>query len=231
MLAPSTGDNVSVAARARHGGMRRLQRREVVGAALFLLPTGVIFVAFIAYPIVGSFALTFFRWDGLSHRQFIGLDNYRTLVSDPLLGTVLVNTLAFVIGDVALKMLLALFLAVLVNRYLSRLIRTLFRSVVFFPVIVSGVAIGIIWQWLMNTNLGLINFYLGALGLPIVAGWTPARTRCRLSLWSTYGATLGSHSSSSPLGYRESHPSSTKRPLLTAPATGSASARLRCRSY
>lgn len=169
MLAPSTGDNVSVAARARHGGMRRLQRREVVGAALFLLPTAVIFVAFIAYPIVGSFALTFFRWDGLSHRQFIGLDNYRTLVSDPLLGTVLVNTLAFVIGDVALKMLLALFLAVLVNRYLSRLIRTLFRSVVFFPVIVSGVAIGIIWQWLMNTNLGLINFYLGALGLPIVA--------------------------------------------------------------
>jgi multiple sugar transport system permease protein len=158
-----------VAARARHGGMRRLQRREVVGAALFLLPTAVIFVAFIAYPIVGSFALTFFRWDGLSHRQFIGLDNYRILISDPLLGTVLVNTLGFVIGDVALKMLLALFLAVLVNRYLSRLIRTLFRSVVFFPVIVSGVAIGIIWQWLMNTNLGLINYYLGALGLPIVA--------------------------------------------------------------
>jgi multiple sugar transport system permease protein len=141
----------------------------MVGAAVFLLPTAVIFVAFIAYPIVGSFALTFFRWDGLSHRQFIGLDNYRTLVSDPLLGTVLVNTLGFVIGDVALKMLLALFLAVLVNRYLSRLIRTLFRSVVFFPVIVSGVAIGIIWQWLMNTNLGLINYYLGALGLPIVA--------------------------------------------------------------
>ena len=169
MRAPSTGENVSVAAPARHGGMRRLQRREVVGAALFLLPTAVIFVAFIAYPIVGSFALTFFRWDGLSHRQFIGLDNYRTLVSDPLLGTVLVNTLAFVIGDVALKMLLALFLAVLVNRYLGRLIRTLVRSVVFFPVIVSGVAIGIIWQWLMNTNLGLINFYLGALGLPIVA--------------------------------------------------------------
>jgi multiple sugar transport system permease protein len=149
--------------------MRRLQRREVVGATLFLLPTAVIFVAFIAYPIVGSFALTFFRWDGLSHRQFIGLDNYRTLLSDPLLGTVLLNTLGFVIGDVALKMLLALFLAVLVNRYLSGLTRTLFRSVVFFPVIVSGVAIGIIWQWLMNTNLGLINYYLGALGLPIVA--------------------------------------------------------------
>jgi multiple sugar transport system permease protein len=149
--------------------MRRLQRREVLGAALFLLPTAVIFVAFIAYPIVGSFALTFFRWDGLSHRQFIGPDNYRTLLSDPLLGTVLLNTLGFVIGDVALKMLLALFLAVLVNRYLSGLTRTLFRSVVFFPVIVSGVAIGIIWQWLMNTNLGLINYYLGALGLPIVA--------------------------------------------------------------
>ena len=82
MLAPSTGGNVSVAAGAGHGGMRRLQRREVVGAALFLLPTAVIFVVFIAYPIVGSFALTFFRWDGLSHRQFIGLDNYRTLASD-----------------------------------------------------------------------------------------------------------------------------------------------------
>jgi len=171
----------SVSARPHNRGMGRRRQREAVAAALFLLPSTVLFLIFIAAPIVASFALTFFRWDGLSHAQFAGLDNYHTLVGDPVVGTVLFNTAVFVIGDVALKMLLALVLAVLVQRYLGRLVRTLFRAVVFFPVIVSSVAIGIIWVWLMNTSLGLINYYLGAIGWPQVA-WLDSSSHAMGSL-------------------------------------------------
>ncbi|MDB5073879.1 MAG: permease component of ABC-type sugar transporter [Chloroflexi bacterium] len=157
------------------------KRRESTAAALFLLPSTVLFVLFVLSPIIASFVLTFFRWDGLSSGTFIGLDNYRTLFHDSLVRTVLTNTVVFVVGDTFVKMVLALLLAVVVHRYLGRFLRTLFRGVIFFPVIVSGVAVGIIWQWLMNTSLGLINYYAGALGLPTTA-WLDSSSTALSSL-------------------------------------------------
>lgn len=74
-----------------------------------------------------------------------------------------------IISDVAGKTLLGLFLAVVVTRYVHRALQTLFRAVIFFPVIVSGVAVGIIWVWLLNTSLGVVNYYLGRIGLPTVS--------------------------------------------------------------
>ena len=160
---------------------RRVQRHEAGAAALFLLPSTVLFLIFVLGPIVASLLLTLFQWDGLSSGKFIGLDNYRTLIHDPLVRTALKNTLVFVVGDVAFKMILALILAVLANRYLGRILSTVFRGVIFFPVIVSGVAVGIIWQWLMNTSLGLINYYLGKVNLPAVA-WLDASSTALTSL-------------------------------------------------
>lgn len=157
------------------------KRRESMAAGLFLLPSTVLFVLFVLSPIIASFVLTFFRWDGLSSGTFIGLDNYRTLFHDSLVRTVLTNTVVFVVGDTFVKMVLALLLAVVVHRYLGRFLRTLFRGVIFFPVIVSGVAVGIIWQWLMNTSLGLINYYAGALGLPTTA-WLDSSSTALSSL-------------------------------------------------
>jgi multiple sugar transport system permease protein len=159
----------------------RRKRREATAAGLFLLPSTLLFVLFVLSPIIASLVLTFFRWDGLSSGTFIGLDNYRTLFHDSLVRTVLTNTVVFVVGDTVLKMLLALLLAVLVHRYLGRFLRTMFRGVIFFPVIVSGVAVGIIWQWLMNTSLGLINYYLGTLNLPTVA-WLDSSSTALSSL-------------------------------------------------
>jgi multiple sugar transport system permease protein len=157
-----------------------MRRRETLGAALFLLPSAVLFVIFVLGPIIASLILTLFRWDGLSSATFVGLDNYRTLFHDPLVRTVLQNTAVFVLGDVAIKMVLALALAVLAHRYLGLFLNTLFRGIIFFPVIVSGIAVGLIWKWLMDTSLGLINYYLGALNLPVVAWLDSSGT----ALWS-----------------------------------------------
>jgi len=165
-LTSKRGLGTPAVARIRRG---HVSRRETVAATVFLLPTAILFLMFVAGPIVGSFVLTFLKWDGLTPSQFAGLDNYRMLLSDGLVRTVLLNTVVFVIADVFLKMLIALVLAVVVSRYVTRIVSTVFRSIIFFPVIISGVAIGILWQWLMSTSLGLINYYLGALSLPVVA--------------------------------------------------------------
>jgi ABC-type glycerol-3-phosphate transport system permease component len=69
---------------------------------------------------------------------------------------------------------------VLAHRYLGLFLNTLFRGIIFFPVIVSGIAVGLIWKWLMDTSLGLINYYLGALNLPVVAWLDSSGT----ALWS-----------------------------------------------
>jgi multiple sugar transport system permease protein len=147
----------------------RFARHEMHVAYLLVLPTMVLFLIFVAGPMFASMALTFLQWDGLSAIHFAGLDNYGTLLHDGLLRTVILNTVVFVIASVALKMLLALFLAVVVYRYTTRFISTVFRSIVFFPVVISGVAVGIIWQWLMSTSFGLINYYLGVFGLSPIA--------------------------------------------------------------
>jgi len=150
-------------------GSARLKRRESSGAFLFILPSVLLFLAFVAGPMVVSFVISFYTWDGMTPAHFVGLDNYSALRGDALLSTVLLNTLVFVAGSVLLKMVLALLLAVLINRYIPPILRGVFRAVVFFPVIISGVAIGLIWLWMMGTSLGIINYVLGLVGLPGIA--------------------------------------------------------------
>src|SRR5918911_1584645 len=145
--------------RTRAGNVFRSDR---VAAYIMLAPTTISFLLFLAGPMLAGFGLTFFRWDALSRASFVGLQNYHTLVTDPLVATALWNTVSFVVPDVALKLVLGLVLAVLVDRFVLAPLRYLLRATVFFPVIISAVAGATIWNWLMNTDLGLINYYLQA---------------------------------------------------------------------
>ncbi len=145
--------------RARTGNLFRSDR---VAAYIMLAPTVVSFVVFLVGPLLMGFGLTLFQWDALSPATFVGLQNYRTLLSDPLVPTVLWNTLTFAIPDIVLKMVLGLVLAALVDRFVITPLRALFRATVFFPVIISAVAGATLWSWMMNTDFGLINYYLQA---------------------------------------------------------------------
>jgi len=173
---------------------RLMQHHETRAGMLFLLPSAVLFLVFVAGPVIASLALTFFQWDGLSPGQFLGFANYGALIHDQQVWTVLLNTIVFTVGDVVGKTALGLFLAVVVTRYLRRVLQTIFRSILFFPVIVSGVAIGIIWSWLLNTTLGVVNYYLGIIGLPAVA-WLDSSAHALPSLilvdiWRNVGFTF-----------------------------------------
>jgi raffinose/stachyose/melibiose transport system permease protein len=129
----------------------------------FYLPAALVFGVFFIVPTALSFYFSLTRWT-LFNSTFIGLDNYRTFVSDPQLVTGLRNTIIYAVLTSGFKVIISLPLAMLLTSRIR--LKGLLRSIVFFPTLVSIVAIGITFSTLMQPSTGLINTALGALGLP-----------------------------------------------------------------
>ena len=139
---------------------------------LFLAPTLIGLGLFTFLPILASIALAFFRWDIITDPQFVGLDNFAQIAADPTIRVSFLNTIAFVIIAVTLQLALALGLAVLVNAKMPALLRSFFRSVLFFPLILSAAPVSIIMSYLFNENFGLVNHFLNMFGIGNVAWLT-----------------------------------------------------------
>jgi raffinose/stachyose/melibiose transport system permease protein len=129
----------------------------------FYLPAALVYSLFFLVPTALAFYFSLTRWS-LFDATFIGLDNYRAFVTDPQLVSGLRNTLIYAVITSGLKVIIALPLAVLFTSAIR--LKGLFQSIVFFPVLVSTVAVGITFATLMQPSTGLINTLLGALGLP-----------------------------------------------------------------
>ena len=129
----------------------------------FFLPTGVVYILFFLVPTALAFYFSLTRWT-LFDAVFIGLENYRDFLGDPQLISGLRNTIIYAVMTSGLKVVLGLLLATLLTSGLK--LQTFLRSVVFFPVLVSTVAVGITFSVLMQPSTGLINTVLGAFGLP-----------------------------------------------------------------
>jgi raffinose/stachyose/melibiose transport system permease protein len=129
----------------------------------FYLPAVLVFGVFFLVPTALAFYFSLTRWT-LFDATFIGLDNYRDFVGDPQLVSGLRNTLLYAVLTSGLKVVIALPLAMLFTSSIR--LKGLFRSIVFFPVLVSTVAVGITFATLMQPSVGLINTALGSIGLP-----------------------------------------------------------------
>jgi raffinose/stachyose/melibiose transport system permease protein len=133
----------------------------------FYLPAALVFGVFFLAPTVLAFYFSLTRWT-LFDATFIGFDNYERFFSDPQLMSGLRNTIAYAIMTSGLKVIISLPLAVLLT---SRLwLKDLLRGIIFFPVLVSTVAVGITFSVLMQPSTGLINSVLGAFG-PYKPDW------------------------------------------------------------
>lgn len=129
----------------------------------FYLPALVIFAVFFLIPTAYAFYISLNRWT-LFDTTFIGLQNYERFFRDPQLTTALKNTFIYAFLTSGAKVIISLPLAVLLTAGLN--LQSFFRSVIFFPVLVSSVAVGITFSTLMQPSDGLINLALSALGLP-----------------------------------------------------------------
>ncbi|MCW2810339.1 MAG: putative transporter permease protein, partial [Friedmanniella sp.] len=128
----------------------------------FLLVPGAIYLLFFVVPTVSSFYYSFTRWD-LFTSTWIGLDNYRTFFAEQALVIGLRNTLIYAVLTSGLKVVLGMALALLLT---SKIIaRGYLRSVVFFPVLVSAIGVGLTFTVLLNPERGLVNVALGGVGV------------------------------------------------------------------
>lgn len=128
----------------------------------FYLPAALVFGVFFLIPMALACYFSLTRWS-LFDATFIGFQNYATFLEDPMLIAGLRNTIVYAVLTSALKVVIALPLAVLLTSSLR--LKTLIRGVIFFPVLVSTIAVGITFSALMQPSIGLINTVLGALGL------------------------------------------------------------------
>ncbi len=125
---------------------------------LYLAPVVIGVVIVTGGAIVASFLLGFTDWDLIRPPGWIGLANYREMMGSDLFRTVLGNTLYFTALMVPTSVAGSLALALLINRKIRGI--TFFRTVFFFPVVTSMIAVAVVWSWLYNPEFGLINYLL-----------------------------------------------------------------------
>ncbi|MFP5075858.1 carbohydrate ABC transporter permease [Rhizobium sp. YIM 134829] len=128
----------------------------------FFLPAAIVYGVLFLLPTVTSLWYSLTRWD-LTTAEFIGLDNFRQFFSEPFLVQGLVNTLIYAVTTSGLKTICGLLLAVLLTSNIVA--RGLLRTMIFFPVLVSTIGIGITFTVLMHPTRGVINVALGAIGI------------------------------------------------------------------
>lgn len=145
---------------------RHRRWREARNGYLFTLPAIALFAVFVAGPMLAAAYLSFTDYDLLTSPEGVGLDNYDRLLGDERLRDALANTLLFVVAAVVLMNTLGLVLASMLNRGLPERLRLVLRSMYFFPSLVALTYVSIIWQFMLQQDTGVVNYYLGELGLP-----------------------------------------------------------------
>lgn len=149
---------------AAAGVLRRGRNTPVLGAYpyWFYLPALIVFGVIFVAPTLLSFWYSLTRWT-LFDAEFIGLDNFELFLREPSLTNGLRNTIVYAFVTSGLKVVIGLLLATLLTSSIR--LRTLFRGIIFFPVLVSTVAVGITFAVLMHPSRGLINVALEAVGI------------------------------------------------------------------
>ena len=149
----------------RSGGWKKLG-----WALFFLLPSAIPLLVFTLVPMVSSLWVSLHRWNLISPMQWVGLDNYANLLTDPMTRRVFLHTLIYVAGYLPLVYAGGLGLALVLNQRLKG--RAFLRATYFLPVVTSWVVVALVWKWLLNPANGLVNEVLGFFGVPGPGWWT-----------------------------------------------------------
>jgi multiple sugar transport system permease protein len=151
--------------RALHRRRGLLADYRTRAAVFFLLPALLILTVFSIIPSIAAIVLSLTRWDMMSPAVFVGLANYGRLISDERFLASFVNTLYYTGASVPLCVIFSLAVALLLNEKSLRG-RGVLRTIYFIPIVVSPVAISLIWKWIYNPSFGLLNSALAVVGIP-----------------------------------------------------------------
>jgi multiple sugar transport system permease protein len=172
--------NISAGKKPRHINWKD----QLIGMA-FAAPYLVGMVVFLFFPLAMSLYYSFCDYSMLQPPLWIGWDNYRHLVTDDTFHIALINTLIYAAISVPCTLAWSVLLALLLNRQIRS--QAAYRTIIFLPTLIPLVATGIIWNWLFNSDSGLINYFLqpilGTIGgiLAHIAGWLGASSAAQLA--------------------------------------------------
>lgn len=171
----------------RTGG--HLEQRQRVAGRWFLTPALVMLTMTIIIPLLFAAFLSFTKYDLLSSPSFVGFSNYAKLLTDPVFGQAVMNTLVFALGQVVIGLVVAFFIAMLFNNPLVG--GNLMRTMVYVPQAMSYVTVALLWSFLYDPFVGPINAAAHALGFPTINFLTDVNLAMPsimgMSLWRNLG--------------------------------------------
>lgn len=148
----------------RRSGRSRRWWRILIAGYLFVLPWILGFLIFTAGPMLASIVMSFMKWEVITPPEFVGVQNFTALISDPLFTTSLYNTAFYTILAVPLQLIVALLTAMLLNTKAKGI--AFYRTIYYLPSVTPVVASAMLWLWIFNPEFGLANALLDNLGLP-----------------------------------------------------------------
>ncbi|RAX20779.1 MULTISPECIES: carbohydrate ABC transporter permease [Actinomyces] len=169
---------MSTATAAAGPALRRKPKDDRLLGIAFIIPAGIGLVAFYIWPLIRGIWLSFTEYNLLTPEQFIGLSNYQRMIGDSIFWNAVKVTLEYVLINIGLQTILALVIAVLMQRLTQS---TLVRSIVLTPYLVSNVVVAMLWLWILDNTLGIsneiisaitgesVNFFSSALAIPTIA--------------------------------------------------------------
>ncbi len=141
---------------------KKILKENLVGY-LFISPWILGMILFTVGPIFASVYISMTNWDTFTTPEFIGFENYQNLMNDPKFWKALQVTFTFALFSVPLNLAGGLFTAMLLNQKVKGM--KVFRTIFYLPSVVSGVATALLWRWIFNTDVGLINTVLSKIGI------------------------------------------------------------------
>jgi raffinose/stachyose/melibiose transport system permease protein len=144
-------------------GSPRLRRWTML---LWVAPAVLLLAVFVYYPVVENLRLSLYRWSPFAPETFIGLRNYETMTADPVFWGALFNNTAYAVVSVICQVFGGLVLAAVLEELVRGRLKGLLRTIYFIPAILSLTVVGLLFTFVYNPQIGLVNGFLDLVGLP-----------------------------------------------------------------
>lgn len=138
--------------------LSKLANQQNFAGVLFILPALLGTIVFIIIPIICSFGLSFAKWDLLNPIQYVGLENYKVVLTEPVFVKIIINTFVYAIATSIFGVIIPLILACIINTKIK--VADFFKTAYFLPFVTPMIVIGIIWEWIFDPNIGCLNHFL-----------------------------------------------------------------------